>query len=212
MGDSREFGAFLYDLSQRLSDEEITGLILIEDLPKDLNGEKLKVLIQLQMNGRISQSDPSTLQDVFKRINRMDLVDKVKQFIKSQKKKGRKQKSGDLNGREEKMLNDLMANLKVSLIQTQVLRDQLINVATVASKCEESMIAFSVQNSIRSLQKEVELTIISAQKQLENSKDSCSSSESNSPSDSPKSTLERHPIPQNMVAGKIYFFHSNNQY
>ena len=206
MSDNREFNTLLYDLSQRLTDEEIKGIIHIELLPPSLSGEKLEVLIQLQNKGRIGGADPSTLQEIFKRINRMDLVDRVKQFIKSQKKKGKKQKSGDLSGREEKMINDLTANLKVSLIQAQVLRHQLSNVATVALAGGENQIASSIE-SIQSLIKDVEGKITSAQRQLENSKDSCSSPESSSPNSSPESTLNRRPHPlRNVAAGKITYF------
>ena len=94
MGDSREFRELLYELSQNLCDEDIHAIKYIEHLPSSLGRENLKVLIHLQAIGRISESDLSTLQEIFSAINRMDLVNRVKQFIKSQKKKGEKQKSG----------------------------------------------------------------------------------------------------------------------
>ena len=95
MDDSGEFNVLLYELSLQISDDEIDGIVWIEDLPRSLVGrEKLEVLNHLLLIGRISESDPSTLQEIFMGINRMDLVGKVKQFIKSQKKKGKMQKSG----------------------------------------------------------------------------------------------------------------------
>lgn len=197
----KEFGVLLYELSQRLNGKEITAIIHIEDLPRNLEGKNsLEILIQLQMLGKITESDPSTLQSVFKNINRIDLVNKVKDFSKSQKKK-KTPKSGGLSDRVDKMVYDLDANLKVSLIQTQVLRDQLINVATVANTSGEVKIARMIQESIRALHNEVERTIISARNE-EDRKDSSSSPESSGDDDTPKSTLIRQQH-QLELAGKI---------
>lgn len=196
MSDRNEFGILLYNLSERLTDEEISGIILIEELPANLKGKRLDVLVHLQVLEKISAAEPAKLQQVFKNINRMDLVSKVKDFIKSQKKKEKKTtKSKSLGDSTEKMVH-LDASLKVSLIQTQVLRDQLINVAAAADKCGEAKITKMIQESIRALHKEVERTVITSQQVLECSKDSCSSSGSCGDDDtSPESSLTRYECP-----------------
>ena len=42
----------------------------------------LKVLLKLEMTGRISAAKPQSLEDVLKNVNRIDLVKKVKDFSK----------------------------------------------------------------------------------------------------------------------------------
>lgn len=185
----KAFAVLLFQLSRRLKDEEVAAIILIEDLPKPLEEKgPLEVLIQLQMLGKITESDPSTLQNVFHNLNRMDLVGKVKDFIKSQKKNKKAAKSG---GCSESMASDLAANINVSLLQNKVLREQLINVANLANKCGEANMVQIIQEAIRALARDVERNIKCAKQELE-SKDSSSSLESSGDDDSPQSTLTRH--------------------
>ncbi len=205
MSDRKSFGILLFELSQKLSDEEITAIVHIENLPLKLKEKQnLEVLIRLQMDGKISETDPASLQAVFKNINRMDLVSRVKDYIKSQKKKEKKaQKSGTLCHQMDKMVSDLEANLKVTLLQAQVLKEQLLNVANAAAKCEEEKLAKKIQQSIESLRNDIEKPIVSAL-DPETSKDSCSSSTGSVSEDSsPDSTLNRHLFPSKLMTQQL---------
>lgn len=190
----REFGVFLYELSQKLQREEIDAIRMIEDLPVKMDGKTgLRVLVELQMQEKITASDPSTLQSVFKSINRMDLVTKVKEFVKSQKakpKKAKKSKSGGPSTKEaEEIFYTLEANLKVSLLQAKVLRDQLSNQAAAAEKCGMTNVLQTTRDAIAAVENEVERRLLCAKNDLE--KKYSSSPESSEDDDSPPMTLQR---------------------
>ena len=117
----KDFQVLLFQLSERLNRNEIVGIINIESLPAELEGQgALKVLLKLQMLGRISDTKPSYLQEVFSNVNRIDLAQEVDRFSKRSKRKTKKAAAAA----QEKDLS-LTANLEVTAAQMRLLQDQL---------------------------------------------------------------------------------------
>ena len=159
---NKEFGILLFQLSQSLERDEIDAIRFIEELPADLEGKSgLHVLVKLQMQGNITVTDPSTLQGVFKNINRMDLVNRVKEFIKSQKKKKRK-----IVPNYEELLFGLKANLAVSHLQAKLLCDQLRNQAYAAEMSGMTSVQQITLEAISFVENEVERRLICAKEEM----------------------------------------------
>ena len=88
MSSSKDFRILLFQLDEKLNALDIEGIVYIEDLPAEFHGQSaLKVLLKLEMTGRISATNPQSLEKVLKNVNRMDLVKKVKDFSRSQRKR-----------------------------------------------------------------------------------------------------------------------------
>ena len=123
----KNFKVFLFQLSEKLNKRDIEGIIFMEELPPDFEGQSpLKILLKLEMMGRISASKLGNLEEVLKSINRVDLAKKVKEFTKSQKKAIKK--SGTALDSLQEREQTLAANLEVALVQMRLLRDQLAHV------------------------------------------------------------------------------------
>lgn len=128
---TKHFHVLLFQLSEKLHPHDIEGIITIEELPADLEGQSaLKILLKLEMMGRISASKLSDLEEVFKNINRIDLARKVKDFSKTQKKGTRRSASTTMQGQEQ----SLYANLEVTLVQMRLLLDQLKHLKRIAQE------------------------------------------------------------------------------
>ena len=157
---AKEFAVLLFELSQMLHREEIDAIRHIENLPVEMDGKSgLHILVKLQMQGKITDSDPSTLQEVFKDVNRVDLINRVKEFVKSRKAFQRKSKKKMVknNTEAEELLFGLKANLEVSQLQARLLRDQLSNLAAAAAAMSgKETVQQIIQQAIRAVESEVE--------------------------------------------------------
>ena len=115
----KKFRILLFQLSQRMNKSDIEAIVLIEKLQADIKEQSaLSVLMKLEMLGRINESNPSTVEQIFRNIDREDLANDVKKF-----KKGKSKKIAQAP--EEDMLLKLRANLEVTTAQHRLLLDQL---------------------------------------------------------------------------------------
>ena len=133
MSSSKDFRILLFQLDEKLNAHDIEGIVSIEDLPAEFNGQSaLKVLLKLEMTGRISAAKPQSLEDVLKDINRIDLVKKVKDFSRSQKKSSKRHNTASATAEER--IRTLSANLEVTRVQMRLLLDQLEHLRKTAQE------------------------------------------------------------------------------
>lgn len=129
MSSSKDFRMLLFDLSQDLSKHEIEGIIAIEELPADTHEQSaLRVLLKLEMLGKIDAAKPSTLEAVLKNVGRMDLAKKVEKFAKQKKSKKSSPRP------DEALELNLRANLEVTLVQMRILHEQLMHLQKTAER------------------------------------------------------------------------------
>lgn len=126
MSTVKDFRVLLFQLADDLTDHDVVGIRSIEDLPVEFEKKSaLQVLLKLETEGKISATDLSSLEVVFKNIKRLDLVKKVKDYGKSLSKSRRKAiKKPEVNS----LINaevKLHANLEVAVAQMRLLLDQL---------------------------------------------------------------------------------------
>lgn len=122
MSTFKDFRVLLFQLAEKLRDNDIEGIVAIEDLPAEFEKQSgLKILLKLEMMGRISATQLSSLEEVLKNVSRLDLVKKVKEFSKSQRKSRRQNASARLEDKRR----TLDANLEVTLVQMRIIQDQL---------------------------------------------------------------------------------------
>ena len=175
MSSNIEYKVLRYQLSEKLHQNEVDGISSIY-LPSKTPGESgLNILLKLEMQGVISATNPSSLEEVFKNINRMDLVKKVKEFVKSQKK-GRKRCTKSV---EEEVVVGLSANLEVALAQFRLLQDQLKYVKEKAEETGNKYIEDSISD-ITSNIKDQEKKLKACAKEMATS-ESSESDDSSSP-------------------------------
>ncbi len=138
MSDSQayEYRAFLLQISDKLSQEDSKKIAFLEDLPSDMESKPpLTLLMQLEMRGRVSASRPDDLAKILKKIERLDLAKKVKDFAKQQKK-GRPTAQSELNQRFDHATMKLNASLQVTLLQCEILLQQVVNLREEAEKLD----------------------------------------------------------------------------
>ena len=90
------FRRLVYNFSQQFSKEECQAIGYIrlhECRERYRDASNLDVLSKLEMCGVFSPSDPTGLIDVAKDVNRSDLVNRVKDFMKNQRSKSKGKKS-----------------------------------------------------------------------------------------------------------------------
>ena len=90
------FRQLVYNFSQKLSKEECQAIVYIrlhDCRERYRDASNLDVLSKLEMCGVFSPSNPAGLIDVAKHINRSDLVNWVKDFMKNQRSKSKEKKS-----------------------------------------------------------------------------------------------------------------------
>ena len=127
-----EYRAFLIQVSDNLSQDDVKKIVFLEELPLELANESpLKVLMHLEMRGKLYATKPEDLERVLKKINRLDLAKKVKEFAKKQRK-GRSMAS-PLQRLDQSAMN-LSANLHLTLIQCKILLEQVENVKEEADE------------------------------------------------------------------------------
>ena len=131
------FRQLIYNFSQKLSKEERQAIVYIrlyECREQYRDASTLNVLSKLEMCGVFSPSDPAGLIDVAKDIHRSDLVNLVKDYIKSQRSKEKKAKAKNASAVEDTSLHSessdeempqLRATLEVMLSQASVLAQQV---------------------------------------------------------------------------------------
>lgn len=176
---NQDFKILLFQLAESLEARDREGIIFIYGLPPDLEKQSaLKILLRLEMDGKISATEPSLLEEIFKNIKRMDLAKRVKEFAKSQKKKKTNTSKID-NSRI-----DFYANVEVALTQARLLQDQIEHLQKI--DCSSRTIEAAIQDMCRLTEKlRTKLLSVKEQHQLT---DSCSESDT---SLSPPVTLNR---------------------
>ncbi len=113
---AQNFKILLFQLAERLERHDLEGITYIHELPAGFeNQSALKILMKLEMEGVIAASEPSKLEDVFKSINRMDLVKKVKEYKKKKKS----------TPKTDNLQINFYANVEVALTQARLLQDQI---------------------------------------------------------------------------------------
>jgi hypothetical protein len=126
---SQDFRVLLYQLAGELRDGETEGIVAIEHLPAEFQGQgqsaAFKVLLKLENMRRISAGKPQTLEKVFERVDRSDLAKKVKDFSKSQKRGSRRRNKNPTPESREEQLQTLSANMEVTIVQMRLLLEQL---------------------------------------------------------------------------------------
>lgn len=133
----REFRACVADVAKMLSQQEVEEIVYIEDLPMACLGTSaLAVLWQLQMAGGFSCTDIDGLVQVLKRINRVDLVHKLK---KHAAKKRKKRSDGDL-AEYSALYVTLEARLEALIVHNISLRDQLTRFIEDAQEAGEKRV------------------------------------------------------------------------
>jgi hypothetical protein len=138
MSDSQayEYRAFLLQIADKLSQEDSKKIAFLEELPSDMGSKPpLTLLMQLEMRSRVSASRPDDLAKILKKIERLDLAKKVKDFVKQQKK-GRPTVQSDLNQRCDHATMKLNASLHVTLLQCEILLQQVANLREEAEKLD----------------------------------------------------------------------------
>ena len=130
------FRQLIYNFSQKLSRKECQAIVYIrlyECREQYRDASELDVLSKLEMCGVFSPSNSAGLIDVAKDIHRSDLVNLVKDYIKSQRSKEKKAKTkntttvedtGHSESSDEEMIQ-LRATAEVTLSQASVLAQQV---------------------------------------------------------------------------------------
>lgn len=130
MSSGDKFRVLLVELARSLSKEDVESIVFIYLTPSDMEEQSaLQILLKMEMLGKIDPSNPSTVEEVFKEIKRIDLAKRVKDFIKSQ----RRSKRPPRNTAEGLELS-LQANFEVAVLQWKLLSDQLTNLQKVAEQ------------------------------------------------------------------------------
>ena len=131
------FRQLIYNFSQKLSKEECQAIVYIrlyEFREQYRDASMLDVLSKLEMCGVFSPGNPAGLIDVAKDIHRSDLVNLVKDYIKSQRLKEKKAKTKNANAVEDTSLHSessdeemtqLRDTAEVTLSQASVLAQQV---------------------------------------------------------------------------------------
>ena len=120
-----EYGAFLLQVSEHLSQDDCRRIVFLEELPCELEHKPpLNVLIQLEMHGKLSASRPDDLVKLLKRIARYDLAKKVQEFIKQQQKQ--RVVLSPLQ-RLDHPAEKLSSSLEMTLLQCKILLEQVEN-------------------------------------------------------------------------------------
>ena len=138
------FRRLVYNFSQQLSKEECQAIVYIrlhECRERYRDASNLDVLSKLEMCGVFSLSNPTGLIDVAKDINRSDLVNLVKDFMKSKsKEKKSKRKSANKVEKTNELCDEEMTRLRpaveVTLSQTSALA-QLVDTLQRAVESRE---------------------------------------------------------------------------
>ena len=179
----REFRKLLVEIAHLLHEEEIQSIAFIEELPKNISG-KLQVLISLQARGRIT--DPSSLEDLLRTMNRMDLVKRVKDFVKSQKKGNKKGSSKSTE------TSNSMVDLEVALAFAKLLNEHIEKAKEAAGpKSLSSMLLEAEEAAVK-----VEAKLKEAKAAYDQTSPDSSESEG---SPSPPATLQRNnPLDQKL--------------
>ena len=126
MASKVEFNRLLYKIAQKLSDEEIDSLVVIEGLPVAYKGKpQFTVLEQMVLQDTISESKPEKLAEVLKGINRMDLAKEAKDFSRTAKRSKKKHRGHAVQSDEQVLRVSIAANSEVALVQTNILLAQL---------------------------------------------------------------------------------------
>ena len=138
MSDSQvyEYRAFLLQIAEKLSQDDSKKIAYLEDLPSDMESKPapLTLLMQLEMRGRVPASKPDDLAKILKTIGRHDLAKKVKDFAKQQKK-GRPTAQSELQRLDHATMR-LNASLQVTLLQCEILMQQVVNLREEAERSE----------------------------------------------------------------------------
>ena len=197
------FRQLVYNFSQKLSKEECEAIVYIrlyECREQYRDASILDVLSKLEMCGVFSPDDPDGLIDVAKHINRSDLANQVKDFMKNQKSKskGKKSKRKSENTEVEetnelcsKEMARLRREVEMTLSQTSALAPHMDTLqravesrerlkateasqetGTVVNKLVEHL--QKVQEALEEVQEALELRI-----SPQSSSSSCSSGEDN---------------------------------
>ena len=131
------FRQLIYNFSQKLSRKECQAIVYIrlyECREQYRDASKLDVLSKLEMCGVFSPSNSAGLIDVAKDIHRSDLVNLVKDYIKSQRSKEKKAKTKNTTTVEDtgfhsessdEEMTQLRATAEVALSQASVLAQQV---------------------------------------------------------------------------------------
>lgn len=193
MSSVKDFRVLLFQLAEKLQDHDIEGIVSIEDLPAEFERQSaLKVLLKLEMMGRISAAKLTNLEEVLKNVSRIDLVKKVKDFSRSQKKSKRSNTAATL----EEHQRTLSANLEVTLVQMRIILDQLKHLHQTAVETGPK----SVEAIVSDAQEDAEQLERKLQYAKVHMKDDCSP-DSNSASEtsfSPVVSRQRNPFEQEL--------------
>ena len=131
------FRQLIYNFSQKLSRKECQAIVYIrlyECREQYRDASELDVLSKLEMCGVFSPSNSAGLIDVAKDIHRSDLVNLVKDYIKSQRSKEKKAKTKNTTTVEDtgfhsessdEEMTQLRATAEVTLSQASVLAQQV---------------------------------------------------------------------------------------
>lgn len=177
---NQDFKILLFQLAESLEPRDREGIIFIYDLPSDLERQSaLKILLRLEMVGKISATELSLLEEVFKNIKRIDLAKRVKEFAKSQKKKKTSPPKVD------NLRIDFYANVEVALTQARLLQDQIEHLQKI--ECGSSTNEATIQETSR-LTEQLRAKLLSVKDQLSSGSDSDTSP-------SPPDTLKRAEVP-----------------
>ena len=129
-----EYRAFSLQIADKLSQDDIDKIIYLEQLPTDLHSKpSITILTHLEMRGQLSASKPDDLAALLKKIGRIDLSKTVKEFAK-QYRKGRTPTALSDFQRLDGAAVKLSANLKVTLLQCEILLHQLENLREASER------------------------------------------------------------------------------
>ena len=188
MSSEQAFRILLFDMADRLEAHDREGIFCIYNLPASFERESaFKILMRLVVDGTISAAEPHKLEEVFQNIKRIDLVKKVKEYVKSQRR-------GKKSSKMDSLQVNFSVNVAVAETQARLLQEQIEHLQTLHCSCRSIEARISEASTIAENLHQ-KLSFIKEQHQLA---DSCSESETNP---SPPDTLQR--LQQQLAAGLI---------
>ena len=161
-----EYRAFLLQIAEKLSQEDKKKIIFLEGMSTDLDSKlSLAVLTQLEMRGKLSASKPDNLVKLLKKIDRIDLARKVKEFVKQQRK-GRTTALSDFQALDN-VAAKLSANLQVTLLQCEILLDQVENLKEAAEKMNVNRVEEVVSGAFTLISERLKPSLLHASKLIQ---------------------------------------------
>ena len=163
---AHEYRAFLLQIAERLSQEDKKKIIFLEEMSTDLDSKpSLTVLTQLEMCGKLSASKPDDLVKLLIKIDRIDLARKAKEFAKQQRK-GRTTALSDFQALDNAAVK-LSANLQVTLLQCEILLDQVENLKEAAEKMNVNRVEEVVSGAFTLISERLKPSLLHASKLIQ---------------------------------------------